>query len=160
VPAGYTQRIEAKSGSSQVWRMIDPQGRPMPITYVNHDGGKIHGYVLDGSDQLLPSWSVLRAVWPSYARTRARLAAARRGLDVFHATKPALPMVVIYDRPRDLPGGFAVRQWAVSPGVVAPVKLLGSDLLSLEAARELVPAGLVNIGRAPDDDPKIVEVWT
>lgn len=71
-----------------------------------------------------------------------------------------LRMVVIYDRPRDLPTGFVVRVWTISRGMVVPGRLLGADLPTLEAARALVPAGLVNIGREPGDDAKIVEVWT
>jgi hypothetical protein len=48
----------------------------------------------------------------------------------------------------------------VTPGKAVPARLLGCDLGTIEAARELVPAGLVNIGRRPEDDEKIVEVWT
>jgi hypothetical protein len=67
-------------------------------------------------------------------------------------------IVTIYDHPFDAPDGFAVRYWDVEPGKVLPGKLVTS-FPTLEAAREHVPRGLVNIGRTPEDDPKVVEVW-
>lgn len=80
-----------------------------------------------------------------------------------HPLKPSNPgvttMVAIYDRPRDLPGGFAVRMWHINGQMIVPGKLLGSSLPDLETARVLVPDGLVNIGRFGDDEPTIVEVW-
>jgi hypothetical protein len=69
------------------------------------------------------------------------------------------PMVVIYERPADHPVGFVVRAWSVLPGKVIPAKLLGVDLPSIEAARELVPQGLVNVGRTDDDAACVVEAW-
>jgi hypothetical protein len=71
-----------------------------------------------------------------------------------------LRMYVIYDRPRDYPGGFLVRLWCVrGDGLLAPGKLLGYDLSTLDDARKLLPAGLYNLGREHTDDPKIIEVW-
>lgn len=68
-------------------------------------------------------------------------------------------MAVIDATARDLVPGFAVRLWNVEPGIIVPGKLLGSGLSDVEAARELVPPGLVNIGTMPGDDPAICEVW-
>lgn len=70
-----------------------------------------------------------------------------------------MKMFAIYDRPHDAPTGFLVRAWTVERGIIVPGKLLGSGLATLEEARALIPTGLTNIGRMPDDDPKIVEVW-
>lgn len=69
-------------------------------------------------------------------------------------------MIAIYDHPRDLPAGFVVREWHVLASVVTPVvEPLGADLPSLAAARALIPSGMINIGRRPEDDARIVEVW-
>lgn len=68
-------------------------------------------------------------------------------------------MVVIYDRPRDLPGGFAVRDWNVGPGIVSPGRLIAADVESLSKARTFIPDGMVNNGRQPEDESVIVEVW-
>lgn len=69
-------------------------------------------------------------------------------------------MWVIYDRPSDHPGGFVVRSWSiVAGGGTIPGEYLGKDLPTLNEARELIPNGAYNLGRYPEDDPKIVEVW-
>ena len=65
---------------------------------------------------------------------------------------------VVYGHPRDYREGYVVRQWEVGPARVTPGQAQTAP--TLEAARELVPAGLVRVPRAPDDDPAIVEVWT
>jgi hypothetical protein len=71
-----------------------------------------------------------------------------------------MPMAVIYENPRDLGPGFAVRMWSVLPGAGSkPGELLGYGLTCIEAARELVPDGMANIGTMPGDDPAIAEVW-
>lgn len=70
-----------------------------------------------------------------------------------------LRQIVIYDRPRDLPGGFVVREWFVSSDGIEAGPVLGIDLPSIDAARALVPPDLYNVGRMPGDDPVIVEVW-
>jgi hypothetical protein len=85
-----------------------------------------------------------------------------------------LSMYVIYERPRDWPESFVVREWVQhrpevpkpEPGTLAiaiippaePGKIVAVRD-TLEHARAAVPAGTVNVGREPDDDPKIVEVW-
>ncbi|TAL42613.1 MAG: hypothetical protein EPN91_07915 [Salinibacterium sp.] len=67
--------------------------------------------------------------------------------------------VVIYNRPSDYPDGYLVKTYIVERGNIAPGKILGHSLPSLEAARELVPDGMWRIERLPGDDPVIVEVW-
>ena len=71
---------------------------------------------------------------------------------------PYNEMFVIYDSPRDLEPGFAVRRWITRDGTILPLALLGSGL-SLAEARALIPAWAVSVGREQVDDPKIVEVW-
>ena len=71
-----------------------------------------------------------------------------------------MELFVIYDSPRDLAPGFAVRKWIVCKAEVAPGPIIASGLDSLDDARALVPQGFVNLGRTWSDDPKICEVWT
>lgn len=72
-----------------------------------------------------------------------------------------LTQYAIYQNPADYPGWFVVRRWEVHTGVPAPVPSPNPKLArSLEDARKAVPAGYYNIGRQPEDDPVIVEVWT
>lgn len=66
--------------------------------------------------------------------------------------------VAIYDA-RDVGLGFTVIEWRVIPGFIASSKVLGAHVIDLAAARDVVPMGMVKVGRSPKDDPKIVEVW-
>jgi hypothetical protein len=69
-------------------------------------------------------------------------------------------LYAIYDRPHDSPDGFLVRVWHCDIGFVSPGGVVARDLKTLEEARAVVRRkGCANIGRAPEDDPKIVEVW-
>lgn len=158
-PNGYRRVLVmhlnfGRKGSSATYDVIAPDGTKLPVQYVVQTGPgyKIvaQDFYLEGSEEPL-TWSALRAAWPAFLKYRERAAAAGKA-------KP-LEMVVIYDRPHDAPDGYVARLWKVSPGKVLPDKLLGVDLGTLDAARELVPQGMVNIGRRPEDDPKIVEVW-
>ena len=65
-----------------------------------------------------------------------------------------LDIWVIYDKPIDIPEKFVARKFINDN----PTKTMYIDD-TLEGIRKKIPAGLVNIGRYPDDDPKIVEVW-
>jgi hypothetical protein len=71
-----------------------------------------------------------------------------------------LSLHVIYDHPTDYPDYFVVRRQDVVGGAVIPAR----DCLlfpSLEGARNWCRhLGLVSMGRMPEDDPKIAEVWT
>lgn len=65
-----------------------------------------------------------------------------------------LTIWVIYERPWDYPNNFVARAWEFDK----PTEeiLLGD---SLEEVRQLLPAGLFRMPRAPTDDPVIVETW-
>jgi hypothetical protein len=69
-----------------------------------------------------------------------------------------MTLYVIYSRPTDYPHGFPVRRHVVVEGIVHARDLLGVGK-TLDEARRFVPAGMFNIGRVPNDDPVIVEVW-
>lgn len=170
VPTGFTQRLaihlKLTDGAMATHSVHDPDGRQLPVTYQyktdkRHDYA-FRGYVITGSDVVHETWASLAAAWPVYIKALVRLQAKGMTEDQAIAafdSRELLRMIVIYDRPRDLPDGFVVRSWTVKPGNVVPGELIGRNLADLEAARRLVPDGLVNIGRTPDDDAKIVEVW-
>jgi hypothetical protein len=70
-----------------------------------------------------------------------------------------LTMYVIYDHPIDFPNHYVARRHFVLGGGrtnVDPACLISS---SLEKLRACLPDGLYCLGRYPDDDPKILEVW-
>jgi len=74
--------------------------------------------------------------------------------------KDLLELFVIYQNPSDFRGKFVVRgQVAQSDGSIRPNKEPLGVVESLDEARSLVPAGLVNLGRSDEDDPVIVECW-
>ena len=73
-------------------------------------------------------------------------------------TANALPQWVIYRGARDVSTEYLVRRWEIRPGTAVPCEGLGAD--TLDAARALVPAGMVRLERVPGDDPVIAEVWT
>lgn len=65
-----------------------------------------------------------------------------------------IPMIVIFNSPKDYPGKFVGRLWDLDkPTQVLTVK----D--TLEDVRNEIPFGFINIGRHVSDDPVIVEVW-
>lgn len=66
----------------------------------------------------------------------------------------------IYVNPRDAPGKFVARKWHIVRGAVEPVAGKAFVVGSLDAARALVPSGLVCIERQPGEDLTIVETWT
>lgn len=78
-----------------------------------------------------------------------------------------LPMWTIYCRPTDYPNHYVVRRCVV---IQAEHHARGASLTlrhdhecqladSLEEARKLVPPGLFNLHRQPEDEPQIVETW-
>jgi hypothetical protein len=74
--------------------------------------------------------------------------------------KEGLSFWAIYENPRDFPGKFVVRQHFASKESPKPVALVDAIVVdSIEKAREAIPAGLLNLGRHPADDPVIHEVW-
>jgi len=71
-------------------------------------------------------------------------------------------MWAIYENPTDYPGKFVVREWRSLGGVVQFAKDPLCVVDTLQQARAAVIGNrrdLLNIGRAPSDDPVIVEVW-
>lgn len=70
-----------------------------------------------------------------------------------------LDLLVIYEDPTDFPGRFVVRAHVVDGQGTRPKPDPEAIVDTLEQARKSVPFGKVNLGRMPEDDPKIVEVW-
>lgn len=71
----------------------------------------------------------------------------------------AFTLYVIYDHPTDIPDYFVVRPHDIYGQCSTPREVAGC-FKELERAREwCMQLGLVNGGRKPADDPKIVEVW-
>ncbi|HEV3443734.1 MAG TPA: hypothetical protein VG099_03775 [Gemmataceae bacterium] len=69
-----------------------------------------------------------------------------------------LSLWVITYHPSDFPKKFVLREHRVS----GTWQFFMNECIlcdTLDQARRMLPAGLVNIGRYPDDDPVIVEVW-
>lgn len=69
-----------------------------------------------------------------------------------------LPMWVIY-RPTtsDFEGWWVARMWLTFPELKATLTSIDSP--TLKGVRCRLPGGLTCIGRHPDDDPVIEEVW-
>lgn len=68
----------------------------------------------------------------------------------------------IYDHPRDYPDEFVARRWRIRRGLDMALADLGPPNIrgeTLNEVRRQLPAGLVRLGRLPDDDPVIVETW-
>lgn len=65
---------------------------------------------------------------------------------------------VIYKNPVDYPDDFIVRKHFVKAGMTGPTDELWI-CLDLEDARNVLPKGLVKLGRYPGDEKQIVEVW-
>jgi hypothetical protein len=72
----------------------------------------------------------------------------------------SLAMYVVYDHPADHPHHYVLRRQDVRGGRVSVAK--EAVLFStIEGARNWCKKlGLVSIGRMPQDDPAIAEVWT
>ncbi len=69
-------------------------------------------------------------------------------------------MWTVFHDPLDYPGKFVVRGIEVHRGqepVPDRKPLIVCD--SIEAARKVIPEGAYRLGRMPDDEPQIVEVW-
>lgn len=72
----------------------------------------------------------------------------------------------IYENPADAKPGypFIVRRWEIGavrrPGFCSVVPREALSASTLDAARALIPEGLVQTGPGPEDDPCVKEVWT
>ncbi len=65
-----------------------------------------------------------------------------------------LPMITVYKHPKDYPEQYVARVWDAN----RPTNLIAlAD--TLDELREAIPQGMYNLGRQPQDDPCIVEVW-
>lgn len=75
-----------------------------------------------------------------------------------------LMVYTVYDNPSDYPGKIVVRRHMA--GICeerGPVVVVDAEPMfvcdDIEQARQRLPPGLTNIGRQPNDDPVIAEVW-
>lgn len=68
-----------------------------------------------------------------------------------------LEQFTIYDRPKDFPSGFVVRRWEIDRSQIIPRN--AEFFHTLADARKSIPPGLMCLHRAPNDDPRVVEVW-
>jgi hypothetical protein len=69
-------------------------------------------------------------------------------------------MWTIYRGTADHPSGYALRGFTILPMQPEPVAdRLAQYVPTLEAARALLPPGVVLLGRSPSDEPGIVETW-
>jgi hypothetical protein len=75
-----------------------------------------------------------------------------------NAMSEPLTLYTIYERPRDYPDHFVLREHHVTGDGNCP-SLVACIGPSLEAVRKFVPDGTVNLGRMPQDEPQIVETW-
>ena len=77
-----------------------------------------------------------------------------------HDRPDVLQMWTVYERPRDFPNEFVVREWHVVAGKVISRQAAGAlTAPTLEQARKLVPQDCVCMPRQEGDDPVIVETW-
>ena len=71
-----------------------------------------------------------------------------------------LELFVVYEKPSDFPNSFVVRKHTIIMGKAKPA---GSPMLigpNIDHIREVLrQMGAINIGRFPNDDPVIKEVW-
>lgn len=68
-----------------------------------------------------------------------------------------LPMWVVYDHPTDYPDRLVARYWdGTRPTATI---LTDHDLVSLRHKIRAEGPDLIRFMRAPEDDPKILEVW-
>lgn len=71
-----------------------------------------------------------------------------------------LTLWVVYRRPSDFSNSFVVRrQLVLRSGVVVIETAPFCTGPSLDAVRSALPPYLYNMGRQPEDDPVIEEVW-
>jgi hypothetical protein len=70
-----------------------------------------------------------------------------------------LPAWIVYDHLKDFPDEYVARLWHfLPPPARATPHLIASR--SLNTLRDILfDEGYTCIGREPDDDPKIIEVW-
>jgi hypothetical protein len=67
-------------------------------------------------------------------------------------------LYAVYQRPKDYPDGYAVREWSIVGTEISPSKEC-QFAPTLDGARRLIPGGLTRLPRFDKDDPVLVEVW-
>lgn len=74
--------------------------------------------------------------------------------------KKDMEMFVVYDRPKDQPDKVVIRRWIVTSVGARPDNDRVATVNTLEDAHAVLGAmGLISIGRQPEDDDAIAEVW-
>jgi hypothetical protein len=70
-------------------------------------------------------------------------------------------MYVVYFNTADFPEIYTIRKWVYNEikKEYSPELPIFAQGKNLNSCREALPKGLFNIGRKPDDDKVIVEVW-
>lgn len=67
-------------------------------------------------------------------------------------------MWCVYDKPKDYPGFYVARPHIASRAGAHAIGFAISAV-QLDDVRAAIPQGLTRIGRAPEDDPVIIETW-
>jgi hypothetical protein len=70
-----------------------------------------------------------------------------------------MDLYVVYHNPLDFPGQYVIRKQTAGPGGRITIAAEPLAFGTLDQVRAALPAGLVRLERAPEDDPCIVEVW-
>ena len=72
-----------------------------------------------------------------------------------------LVMWTVYKHPKDYPGEYVARKFVITEDFYGP----SNELISSRSLRDVrnvlrsLYPGLIQLKRAPDDEPHIVEVW-
>ena len=66
-----------------------------------------------------------------------------------------VPIIAVYDNPKDYPGKFIARLWDIGKKPTRFVMVKGG----LEDIRKNIPSGMVRLPPSPLDDPILVETW-
>lgn len=78
--------------------------------------------------------------------------------DIDLRTITNFPMISIYGKPKDYPGKYVARVFDVRPGEVSATRyIMVSE--NLEELRNAMPSGFSPVGKTPEDDPDLLEVW-
>lgn len=71
-----------------------------------------------------------------------------------------LEQYAIYERPRDYPRYYVVHRWFLDARYAYPIRDPHPKLAdTLAEARALIPHGMHQLPRRPEDEPTLVEVW-
>jgi hypothetical protein len=73
------------------------------------------------------------------------------------AAMTVIKMYVIYERPKDYPDRYVLRQWIIDEQPSPTGWFVLAD--TLEAVRAFVPPYCIRFERNPSDEPQIVESW-